>query len=260
METFALNPAADDPVIYGAGTSESAWQAWLGLSSIKTLTIHQLAETRRVIIVAPHPDDEVLGCGGLMALLSQQGYQIVLVAITDGEASHPGSSLWHPQKLKQSRAAETADALEKLLVVNVQIVRAGFDDGSLTREYPRLVDFLMLHVRPNDLLIGTWRHDGHPDHEAVGSACAAVAKEMHAKLLEAPIWAWHWGTPGDSRIPWRHAVKIMLPPAIVEAKREAINCFNSQLSMDASTGSSPILPPHVVARFHRPSELFFLGL
>ena len=43
----------------------------------------------RVCIVAPHPDDEILGCGGLMQRLDKLGYKIVLFAVTNGTASHP---------------------------------------------------------------------------------------------------------------------------------------------------------------------------
>ena len=42
-------------------------------------------------MVAAHPDDEVLGVGGTMAILAAAGARLRLIAVTDGEASHPGS-------------------------------------------------------------------------------------------------------------------------------------------------------------------------
>lgn len=253
-----MQAIAAEPRIYGTGTSEAEWQAWSGLADIRPITVAQLANARRVVIVAPHPDDEVLGCGGLMALLSEQVCEVLLVAVTDGEASHPGSSLWPAAKLRRSRAAETAAALAVLSAGGMQVIRAGFGDGKLQNAYGVLVKLLMCYVNPGDVVIGTWSEDGHPDHDAVGRACAAVAATRRAVLLEVPIWTWHWGSPGDSRIPWRRAVKIMLPAEVVEKKRRAIACFQSQLQEDRSTGHPPILPPHVLARFYRPYELFFM--
>ncbi len=248
-----------EPIIHGAGTSELAWQAWSGLAVIPEISVDQLACDKRVVVVAPHPDDEVLGCGGLLALLVEHAHDVVLIAVTDGEASHPGSALWPAARLKHSRAAETAAALQTLGAGDIQVVRAGFDDGSLAKEYDALLRFLMHQVHPDDVLIATWHQDGHPDHDAVGSACAAVAADTGANLLEMPIWAWHWGIPGDDRIPWQQAVKIALPASIVEKKRQAMACFHSQLSEDPTTASPAILPQHVLRRFHRPYELFFVG-
>ena len=42
-----------------------------------------------MVVIAAHPDDEVLGVGGTMAVLAAGGAQLRLIAVTDGEASHP---------------------------------------------------------------------------------------------------------------------------------------------------------------------------
>ena len=53
------------------------------------------------------------------------------------------------------------------------------------------------------LLAAPWRHDGHPDHEAVGRAAAVAARRTDARLVEYPVWMWHWGTEQD--LPWPDA-------------------------------------------------------
>ena len=71
------------------GTAEAAWrpvaagQPWPGWPL-------DLAGRTRLVVCAAHPDDEVLGVGGLLALLAAAGAQLHLLAATDGEASHPG--------------------------------------------------------------------------------------------------------------------------------------------------------------------------
>ncbi|WP_178076562.1 PIG-L deacetylase family protein, partial [Pseudomonas sp. 43NM1] len=56
-------------------------------------------EGARAVIIAPHPGDEVVMCGGLLQLLSALGHPLQLISITDGSASHPGSQQWSEKRL-----------------------------------------------------------------------------------------------------------------------------------------------------------------
>lgn len=73
------------PVIHGGGTPEWRWRSWS-----RVFPPLELAGCRRLVVVAPHPDDEVLGVGGLMATAVGAGVELDIVAVTDGDASHPG--------------------------------------------------------------------------------------------------------------------------------------------------------------------------
>jgi hypothetical protein len=70
-----------------------------------------------------------------------------------------------------------------------------------------------------------------------------------------PIWGWHWVDPTLIALPWDRAVKVGIDDSTRAAKRQAIQAFTSQLV--GENGTAPILPPHVLARFDRPWELFF---
>ena len=50
----------------------------------------------RICVVSPHPDDDVLGCGGTLALASANGAALCILYVTDGAASHPGSRAFPP--------------------------------------------------------------------------------------------------------------------------------------------------------------------
>ena len=81
--------AVVDPqrLIQGTGTPESAWQVWLPSGGIATGALHEcLPRSARLVVVAPHPDDDVLACGGLMAMHRAQGGDISVIGVTDGEA------------------------------------------------------------------------------------------------------------------------------------------------------------------------------
>ena len=248
--------------IAGAGTPDAAWQAWAGLHDLPPIATHDLVTPgQRAIIVAPHPDDEVLACGGLLQMLAAQGTRTVVVAATDGDASHPGSSIYPPAQLARLRSRETAAALHALLPAGrpaPQVIRARLPDGDVSCQAGALQTLLEQLLRPGDVVFTTWRHDGHPDHEACGHAPAMAARLCGAAMVELPVWTWHWAEPGDQRVPWQRARRLVLDAETLQRKRDAIACYTTQLHPDPSTGQPAILPPHVLARLTHPYEVCFL--
>ena len=237
--------------IAGAGTGEAHWLPVLAALDPPRLAL--APPPRRAVVVAPHPDDEVLGVGGLLALLLAAGTRIEVVAVTDGEASHPGGSLPR-NELASLRRAEQARALG-VLGVHTAVRRLGLPDGGSDGLEQPLLEHLT--AQPGDWLIGPWRGDGHPDHEAVGRACARVATRDGARLLAYPIWAWHWAAPDDHRVPWAAVARIALPAGILALKARAIAEFVTQIHPLDSPDDAPILPRAVLDRFTRSSELVF---
>ncbi len=238
--------------IAGTGTPESAWQPYL-----RSLTLPALAVTpapSRAVVVAPHPDDEVLGVGGLLAVLAAAGTQVDLLAVTDGEASHPGGSV-PPPELARRRRAETCAALDAL-AVPARVRHLHLPDGGRDALTEPVAEALAL--RPGDWLLGPWIADGHPDHEAVGRACVRAAERDGARLLGYPVWTWHWAAPGDPRVPWATAVQVTWPPEVSVRKAAAIAAFGTQIApLGQAPADAPVLPPNVLDRFARPYEVLF---
>src|SRR2546427_801947 len=117
-------------LIEGQGTPESSWQAWFAQRQPVPLALDELLQGRsRIVIVAPHPDDEILGCASLLRRCAQQGLPCLVISVTDGGASHPGSTLWPPQRLACARVQESNQALA-LLAPAAQVVRLGLPDRS----------------------------------------------------------------------------------------------------------------------------------
>ncbi|WPB55757.1 PIG-L family deacetylase [Xylophilus sp. GOD-11R] len=239
------------------GTPESVWLHAPGLDAIPAVDPQTLVPAgSRAVVVAPHPDDEVLSVGGLMAELSAAGREICVVAVTDGDASHPGSSLWSASELACVRRHETRIALRRLGLQH-EAIRLGLPDGGLQARREELADQIAALLQPNDVVFCTWRLDGHPDHDATGEACATATSRAGAKLIEVPVWAWHWSRPGDPRLPWARALRLPLGADAVRRKREAVTAFRSQLEPDVTTGAPPILRASTVARASRPFEIVF---
>lgn len=252
--------------IEGIGTPEWAWRQWMPLWQVPSVSIDTLVpDGTRIIVVAPHPDDEVLGCGGLLTLLAARSRikqerrvsapAVLVIGVTDGEASHPGSTTWPPDRLAARRRHERLQGLQHL-GLRAPVQALGLPDGQLRHHEGRLIDVLTRQLQPHDVVICTWRHDGHPDHEAVGRACAQASAACGATLLEMPVWTWHWARPGDRAVPWQRLRQLPLTGRALEDKWLALSEHRSQLTPDGDR--PPVLFPQAVDRLLRSAEFFFV--
>ena len=226
------------------GTAEQSWASWLDL---RHLPAADPLAWPSVAVVAAHPDDEVLGVGGTMAMLAAAGARLRLIAVTDGEASHPGTD---PAVLGRVRAEETAAALGALGAGSADVIRLRFPDTGLAAREGELAAVLREQCAGFEVCLAPWERDAHADHEAAGRA----ARRGGLPVLSYPIWMWHWAIPADARVPWRRARQVPLPPPVVTRKRSAIAAFTSQLT-DRGPDLGPVIPAGVVAHFTRPQEV-----
>lgn len=237
--------------IDGDGTAEASWLPWLRRAAWAPLDLDWLAR-RRVVVLAAHPDDEVLGAGGLLRRLADAGTEVVFVWATDGDASHPNSTVFSRSELAARRREEARLALERLGMGSVRAVHLGLPDGEVEHHRDDLLQGLRRIVGFDDVLVAPWRGDGHPDHEAVGH----VAAMLDRPLIEYPIWMWHWAQPGDRRVPWHRVREVT--SIDVAAKAAAIDAFTTQIfPIGPDPADAAILPPHVLDRFRRSTELVF---
>ncbi|MFJ4347699.1 PIG-L deacetylase family protein [Pseudomonas sp. NPDC089401] len=249
----------DNLIQSSCGTPWSAWQHAAHLARATWTTPRQLCPPgRRLVLIAPHPDDEVLMAGGLLASFRGREDDLVLISATDGEGSHPGSEHWTEHRLRRQRPLESRQALQQLeLDLNrLDWRRLNLKDGGLPREEAFLVNHLSQTLQPDDVLVATWRSDGHCDHEAVGRAAAQAASARKAQLVEVPVWAWHWAQPDDPRLPWPRAHRLQLDEASLARKRKALAAHVSQLQADGPR--PPVLPANLQDCLLQPFELVFL--
>jgi len=194
--------------------------------------------------------------GGLLAQLARKGIPVRVIAVTDGTASHRGSSAWTPKLLRQVRPRESRAAL-RCLGITEPPLRLKLEDGALSKQRDRLAQRLCGLIDAHDLVFTTWRRDGHPDHEATAKACASATRRRRARLFEVPVWAWNWAEPGDTRLPWRNACRLSLDSDAKRRKCFAIQAYASQLLPDQSTGAEPVLDAVMLQRAARPFEVLF---
>ncbi|MFV3382165.1 MULTISPECIES: PIG-L deacetylase family protein [Pseudomonas] len=250
---------SDDPIKTSSGTPWSQWQQAAHLARATWITPDQLCPPgRRLVLVAPHPDDEILMAGGLLAGFRGHEQDLLLISVTDGEASHPGSRQWSEQRLRRQRPLESRQALQQLGLDLAQLDwhRLHLKDGAVPRDEAFLVNHLGQLLKTDDLLLTTWRGDGHADHEAVGRAAAQACQAHKVKLAEVPVWAWHWARPDDPRLPWPRAHRIALDETRLARKRQALSAHLSQLQADGER--PPVLKPALLECLLQPFELVLL--
>jgi LmbE family N-acetylglucosaminyl deacetylase len=226
-----------------------------------------LAGLAPLLVLAPHPDDESLACGALLARLAAAGAGARVVAVSDGAASHPGSRSHPPARLAGLRAAELRAALAELGLPASAVRRLDLPDGRVPRAGTAGFADALEHLRAACggfapvAIAASWRHDPHGDHQATFELAAALRERLgppRPRLLEYVVWGWDLppGAPLAHGGPPR-GFRLEPDPAELGRKRRAVEAHGSQLGRvvtDDPDGCA--LPPSMVERCVGEPELF----
>jgi len=205
----------------------------------------------RIVVVAPHPDDEVLAAGGLMRWAAEHGREVLILAVTDGEASHPASSRISRSELRRRRAVERREALVRLGIPETDVVRLQVEDFDCARFVPEIGRRLRALLRAEDTVISPTTTDRHPDHVAVAEAVVIATSGSRVERWEAPTWALvHETAEAPDRA-------LALDAPAWDAKRHAVAAYRSQLeSLGPDASDGPVVHPQELAAMLRPIEGF----
>jgi len=175
-----------------------------------------LPPAQKVLILAPHPDDEVFGCGGAAALLQQRGASIEVVVLTDGAGF---ASDEQRQTITQTRQAETNAALAVLGLKPAQFW--GIPDRSLVYD-EAFAHRIASQLQGVDLVFAPSPTEVHPDHAATARAVLSAVRSMAHQSIRMPtVMFYEVGTP--------LAPNFLLDITPVwGAKQQAMQCFESQ--------------------------------
>ena len=219
----------------------------------------------RTLVVAPHPDDESLGCGGALALLARYGLDVRVLVVSDGTGSHPHSRAWPAPRLAALREGETLEALAALGLgpADVQFLR--LKDTQVPRMgRPGFADAVarcraeVEAFGPETVLL-PWRRDPHGDHRASWQIVEAALETVRSppRSLEYPIWAWEHVNSDDAPRPEEVAAWRLDVRGVLQQKGAAIAAHRSQttaLINDDPDGFQ--LSPRMLAHFAEPWEVY----
>lgn len=186
--------------------------------------------TQGVLVLAPHPDDETLGCGLMLARHPDKS-QLHIAFITDGSGQGAGRDELAARREGEARLAGGVYGLK-----SGQLHFLRMPDGQLHKHRIELTERLRQligRLRPGRLYV-PFRYDRHPDHIAVNRAACDLhdAGEFKGGLLEYFVYTHSRLLPGGDI---RHLVNPRLINRIdavdeaVELRRRALVCHASQM-------------------------------
>ncbi|HET7312783.1 PIG-L family deacetylase [Salinisphaera sp.] len=211
-----------------------------------------LDDIRSAVVVAPHPDDEIIGAFGLMRALVRRGARVRVVVVTDGSASHPNSPSHPRERLIAARRAECRRGLSRAGVRARSIRYLAHRDATLARYDPRRRRRLardIAHGPAPDLLVVPTHADDHPDHRAVARACRGIWPECRRRLAY-PVW------PRPGHRPPRLSLFLTLGPQLRRMKQSALHCHATQTGAIDDDPNGFTMSPEQRARFCRAVERF----
>jgi LmbE family N-acetylglucosaminyl deacetylase len=217
---------------------------------------------RSALVLAPHPDDETIGCGATIARKAASGTRVRVVVATDGGDPR--------------RRNECAVACRNLGLGEDDVSFLGLPDGALADHGPELE--AMLHpvvqeTAADDLFVPS-AIDAHADHRALAAAVDRLRPRLASRMqvLAYPIWFWNrWAWVQRTTPRWQQRMELTWRPVAFTAgcrarvvrteefatmKLAAIQAHESQI--DASVaGESKVLDPEWLAMFMGADEVFF---
>lgn len=221
-----------------------------------------------VLVLAPHPDDETVGCGAAIAAAAEAGHPVHVVAVTDGGGSHPGSAAWPRARLAECRETELAAALDVLGGGRITHECLGCpDQGTPVPGEPAGVELLerllgIVRQRRPAHLWTTWEGDPHVDHVRCAALADALLAVADAEGI-APIgtrfavWGRFVERPVD-RLVGAGELRRFVPAAATRLlKARALACHATQMTHvidDDPDGFT--MPAPMQAHFVEHDELF----
>ena len=164
----------------------------------------------KVLVLAAHPDDEALGCGGAVLAHVQDGDHVDVVFLTSGEG---GLATYPVDEASRVREEEASKAAAVLGFSGVSFIR--LPDGSLSDDEAMLASAVTPLLDGVDLVYAPHPGDDHPDHAAVGRAVAGFAR---VDAFGYEIWT-----------PIARPTRIVDISEHMARKLDAVRCYACQL-------------------------------
>lgn len=213
------------------------------------------AETKgNTLIIAPHPDDEVIGCGGLIARLVLQHRIPHVVVMTGGEGSHAGCCDTSKEDIVKARRRLTRNALTILGIPESHIHELNFADGNINGNDPEVkkLRHLVVELKPESVFVPHWG-EGWPDHINTANIVRDIAPAS-AEIWEYCVWMWYYNVWRG--LDWHNARRLSMSPEEHALKLKAMDAYVSPLAPCGKPWSG-VLPRLFLKANSTNNELYF---
>jgi len=216
------------------------------------------------VVIAPHPDDETFGCGGMIALRRQLGHRVAVVFLSDGEASHENCCQTPAERISEGRRRTAVEAGRTLGMSERDLYWLGLPDRRIPGpDAPcfgaaaQQISDILSAIGPRVLYL-PYFFDSLPDQEAA-SQLAVRAWSLSGgtgEILYYPVWLWH-------NLPLRSLWKLFRGSSLridigvgMDQKRQAMDLYLSDLNPTCGRPYCGNLTASFVRHFRFPYEVF----
>ena len=213
----------------------------------------------KVLIISPHPDDEVFGCGGLMQSLVQAGKQVEVIIMSKGEAVHRPCCPNNEIIIVEARAGLTDAANGVLGIAPEHIHRLNFPDGDFASAIGNKVlvsalGELIKVIAPTEVFI-PHPFENSPDHVAATQILESILQRLTIKTFYYCVWTWYH-MPIYKILMLKYKNARLLRAVNRDAKNKAIDIYTKNKARCGISYSGDLPKPFIYA-FRWKYELFF---
>jgi len=152
--------------------------------NLRKLDIKGLEE-KRVMVLAPHPDDDIIGCGGTLSIYHRRGAEITSVFMTDGRKGSRGQD---EDELAAIRKDEAKKAGDLIGVDHVVFLKNRDRELEVSDKTVNQLSKVIREYRPEAVFL-PFLLDNHPDHMATNRIFIAAVKSLPTFLCYAyGVW------------------------------------------------------------------------
>lgn len=205
---------------------------------------------QKILVFAPHPDDETLGCGGTIAKRVKEGYDVLIVVMTDGRNAlsepfgiHSNPS---PEELKKIRKEELIKAVGILGVPEKNIILLDFEDRKLkeNKEAEEKVTKILNESLPEEVYF-PYNNEFHVDHQVTHRIVSNSLKRLGYLTREYQYSIMRLSRIGPTvdrflNLFIRRIIRVDISD-VIHIKRRAIEQFRSQITIISDGQKTPIL-------------------
>lgn len=210
--------------------------------------------SENTVIIAPHPDDEVIGCAGLIQALVERGTPPDVIVMTGGEGAHRGCCKLAESEIIVERRKLTMEVAKKLGLSESYIYFLDYSDEYIAQdcsETEKLKEIL-IRLSPKAIFVPHWG-EGMPDHIRTADIVKSLMKENEISIYEYCVWMWYYNV---WNLDYGNAYIVKMNKAMHERKLRAIEQYMTPLAPCGKPWSG-ILPKPFLKAARWDSELYF---
>lgn len=214
-----------------------------------------LSLPKRVVIIAPHPDDEAIGCGGLIQALVERGTPPHVIILTGGEGSHRGCCDIAAEELIAGRHQLTLSATATLGLPASYVHCLHYPDGGVALEHPETerLAALLKELKPDAVFV-PHRGEGWSDHLQAAEITKHLLMGQKISIYEYCVWMWYYNV---WRLDFKQARLLRMSRTHHQRKLQAIDEYVTPLAPCGKPWSGVLPKPFLkAARWNK--ELYFL--